>query len=355
MDEASGEAASAIGLPWGAALAGRLDEHAFASASLRGNRLGDPHVRPLWVYVPPGYEDAPERRYPSVYVLQGFTGHLAMWRNRAPFRQPFPETADAAMAGGTCPPVIVVYVDAWTALGGSQFVDSPTTGRYHTYLCDEVVPWVDSRYRTLAEPGHRGVSGKSSGGYGAMVSALWRPDLFGGLATHAGDALFEVCYPDSFPKVVRTLRDEYQGSYDRFWHDLHQRVPLAKESDADLIEIWAYAAAYSGDDDGSVHLPFDTVTGARRPEVWERWLERDPISVAAARPEAARDLRAVWIDAGTRDEWYLDLGATAFRDALLAAGLPGERIRFELFPAAHGGIDYRYPLALSWLADRLSP
>ena len=344
-----------IGLPWGAALAGRLDEHAFASASLRGNRLGDPHVRPLWVYVPPGYEDEPERRYPSVYVLQGFTGHLAMWRNRAPFRQPFPETADAAMADGTCPPVIVVYVDAWTALGGSQFVDSPTTGRYHTYLCDEVVPWVDSRYRTLAEPAHRGVSGKSSGGYGAMVSALWRPDLFGGLATHAGDALFEVCYPDSFPKVVRTLRDEYQGSYDRFWHDMHQRVPLAKESDADLIEIWAYAAAYSGDDDGSVHLPFDTDTGARRHEVWERWLERDPISVAAARPEAARSLRAVWIDAGTRDEWFLDLGATAFRDALLGAGLPGERIRFELFPAAHGGIDYRYPLALSWLATRLSP
>ena len=356
MNEArTDEASTTIGLPWATTLAGRLDEHAFTSTVLRGNPLGDPHVRPLWVYVPPGYDDAPDQRYPSVYVLQGFTGHLAMWRNRAPFRQPFPETADAAVAAGTCPPVIVVFVDAWTALGGSQFVDSPATGRYHTYLCDEIVPWVDARYRTLADPAHRGVSGKSSGGYGAMVSALWRPDLFGGVATHAGDALFDVCYPDTFPKVVRTLRDEYQGSYDRFWHQVRSRVPLADESDADLIEVWAYAAAYSADEDGTVRLPFDTDTGARRHDVWARWLEYDPVNIAAARPEVARGLQAVWIDAGTRDEWYLDLGATAFRDALLAAGLPGEHMRFELFPAAHGGIDYRYPLALSWLANRLAP
>ena len=110
------------------------------------------------------------------------------------------ETADAAVASGACPPVIVVYVDAWTALGGSQFVDSPGTGRYHTYLCDDVVSYVDARYRTAAAPEHRGLAGKSSGGYGAMVTALWRPDVFGALATHAGDALFEVCYLPEFPK-----------------------------------------------------------------------------------------------------------------------------------------------------------
>jgi hypothetical protein len=349
------DAESPVGLPWVPSYAGRVDEHAFTSAALRGNPLGDPHVRPLWVYVPPGYDDEPERRYPSVYVLQGFTGHLTMWRNRTPFRRTFPETADAAVASGACPPVIVVYVDAWTALGGSQFVDSPATGPYRTYLCDEIVPWVDARYRTLAEPVHRGVSGKSSGGYGAMASALRRPDLFGGLATHAGDALFEVCYPESFPKVARILRDEYKGSYDRFWTDLRARVPLARESDSELIEIWAYAAAYSADDDGTVRLPFDTATGAQVPEVWERWLALDPVRIARARPEVAAGLHAVWIDAGDRDEWYLDLAATAFRDALLAAGLPGDRMRFEIFPAAHGGIDYRYPLALSWLAARLTP
>ncbi len=53
---------------------------------------------------------------------------------------------------------------AWTAYGGSQFVDSPGTGRYHSYLCDEVVPFVDAHYRTLPEPAHRAISGKSSVG-----------------------------------------------------------------------------------------------------------------------------------------------------------------------------------------------
>jgi enterochelin esterase-like enzyme len=193
-------------LPWSADLAGRIDEHLFASELLRANPLGDPSERPLWVYLPPGYDDEPARSYPSVYVIQGYTGHVAAWRNRSPFRQPFPETADAVFASGQAPPAIVVYVDAWTAYGGSQFVDSPGTGRYHSYLCEEVVPWVDGRYRTVAEAGNRAIMGKSSGGFGAMITPMLRPDLFGALATHAGDSLYEFCYLPEFAKDVRHLR-----------------------------------------------------------------------------------------------------------------------------------------------------
>jgi enterochelin esterase-like enzyme len=135
-------------LPWSGQWAGRLDQQEITSELLRDNPLGDPHQRPIWVYLPPGYDARPSRAYPVVYVIQGYASYLPMWANRSPFRQPFPETADAVFASGETPPAIVVYVDAWTAYGGSQFVDSPGTGRYHSYLCDEVVPWVDSRYRT---------------------------------------------------------------------------------------------------------------------------------------------------------------------------------------------------------------
>jgi hypothetical protein len=62
----------------------------------------------------------------------------------------------------------------------------------------------------------------------------------------------------------------------------------------------------------------------------------------------------VWIDAGTRDEWYLDVGAHAFRHEITRAGLSEGRIHFETFDAAHGGIDYRYPQALAWLAKRMA-
>jgi S-formylglutathione hydrolase FrmB len=332
--------------PWRYDVAGRFDEHVFVSEALRENPLGDPHERPLWVYVPPGYEEEPDRRYPSIYVIQGYTGQLDMWRNRPPFGEKnFPELADDVFRAGS-PPCLLVWVDAWTSLGGSQFLDSPAVGRYHTYLCDELVPWVDERYRTLAAPEHRAISGKSSGGYGAMVTPLLRPDLFGALATHAGDALFEHCYLPDFRECVRVLRDRYDRSWERFWEDFRSRPGQYRPGDHELINTWGMAAAYAAGE-----LPFDE-GGELRQDVWERWLEWDPVRMARARPDAVRSWRAVWIDSGKGDEYYLDVGAETFRRAIEEIGT-GE-VRFELFEGKHGGITWRYPLALRWLAERLS-
>lgn len=340
-------------LPWSAPLAGRIDEHVVTSEMLRHNPLGDPHQRPLWVYTPPGYDET-ARRYPCVYIIQGYTGHLTMWRNRMPFRRPFPELADAMFAGGEAPPAIVVYVDAWTAYGGSQFVDSPGTGRYHSYLCDEVVPWVDSRYRTLADRDHRAIAGKSSGGFGAMITPMLRPDLFGAFATHAGDSLYELCYATEFGRLARNLRD-YDGDIWRWWDDFGSRPAFSKEGDAMLLMHLGVAAAFSSRPDGTPELPFDTTTGRLRPDPWQRWLDWDPVRMAPTYAEALRSMRAIWIDAGTRDDFYLDLGAVAFRDELRAANVPDERVFFELFDATHAAIDYRYPLSLAWLVNKLTP
>jgi hypothetical protein len=340
-------------LPWSAELAGRLDEHVIASELLRGNPLGDPHERPLRVYVPPGYDGEPGRRYPSVYVIQGYTGNVAMWANRSPYRQPFPETADAVFARGEAPPAIVVYVDAWTAYGGSQFVDSPGTGRYHSYLCDEVVPWVDGRYRTKDDPAQRAIMGKSSGGFGAMITPMLRPDLFGALATHAGDSLYEMCYVPDFAKAVRYLRD-HDGDIWRWWSDFRSRPSFTKEGDATLLMMLGVSACFSAREDGTVELPFDPVTGVLRPEVWQRWLDWDPVRMVPKHADVLRSLRAIWIDAGTRDDWFLDLGASAFRAALLEAGVTEDVIRFELFDATHMGIDYRYPMSLAWLCQQMA-
>jgi S-formylglutathione hydrolase FrmB len=340
-------------LPWSAELAGQLEEHVITSELLRGNPLGDPSERPLWVYLPPGYDDDPDRRYPAVYVIQGYTGHVAMWRNRAPFRQPFTETADAVFARGDAPPTLVVYVDAWTSYGGSQFVDSPGTGRYHSYLCDEVVPWVDGWYRTLPEPSHRAIMGKSSGGFGAMITPMLRPDLFGALATHAGDALYEMSYVPEFGRAARLLRD-YGGDIWRWWDDFQSRVSFTKEADQVLLGLLGVAACFSAHEDGTVQLPFDPQTGQLRPEAWERWLDWDPVRMAPRYAGALRSLRAIWIDAGTRDDYFLDLGAQAFRAALREVGVSDDVVRFELFDATHAGIDYRYPLSLAWLAQRIA-
>ena len=337
--------------PWSRDFVGRVDEHVVESEALRGNPLGDPASRPLWIYVPPAYDAEPERRFPAIYVIQGMTGQVDMWRNRSAFRPSVLELADRLFAEPGCPPAVLVFVDAWTSYGGSQFLDSPGTGRYHTYLCEEVVRFVDERYRTLAAPEHRAIAGKSSGGYGAMVTPMLRPDLFGGLATHAGDALFEHCYQPEFPQTLRALRQDYDGSFERFWQDFRARPAFTKASDPAVLNTWAMAACYSANDDGSVELPFDLESGLLREDVWARWLAWDPVRMAPERADALRSLRAIWVDAGSRDEYFLDLGAEAFRQELAKLGI--EDVHFELFDAKHGGIEYRYPLAWRYLAERL--
>ncbi len=320
----------------------------FTSEALRGNALGDPHERPLHVWAP---EDG-TRRYPSVYVIQGMTGMADAWFNVEPWSQSYPDRIAALD-----PAAVVVLVDAFTAVGGSQFVDSPGIGNYHTYLCDELVPFVDAHYPTLPAAEHRGIQGKSSGGFGSMLTPLLRPDLFGGLATHAGDALFEVCYARDFAPAAHALREAYGGSYDAFWADFRSGRPvLASPHDEVLVNTYAMAAAYSARADGTVDLPFDVETGERIDEVWQRWLRFDPVLLAREprHAETLRNMRAIWIDSGRDDEYHLDLGATAFHHEVVAAGTPADRVHFELFDGTHSGLTWRYPLSLRWLVDGLS-
>ena len=113
------------------------------------------------------------------------------------------------------------------------------------------------------------------------------------------------------------------------------------------------AACYSADEDGTVRLPYRTDTGEVVPEVWDRWLAWDPVRMVAKHADAMRSMRAIYIDAGKRDQWYLDLGAEAFRQALASIGVTD--VLFELFDDTHMNIGYRYPIGLKYLAERLSP
>jgi hypothetical protein len=195
--------------------------------------------------------------------------------------------------------------------------------------------------------------GKSSGGFGAMVTPMLRPDLFSALATHAGDALYELCYIPEFGKAVRHLR-KYEGDIFRWWDEFRSRVSFTKEEDHDLLMLLGVTACFSPREDGTPELPFDPRTGVLRDQVWQRWLKWDPVRMVPHYAEELRSLRGIWIDGGTKDEWFLDIGAQAFRQALADIAAPDDIIQFELFDAKHGGIEYRYPLSLAWLSNRLA-
>jgi S-formylglutathione hydrolase FrmB len=339
------------GAPWERPLHGTLDKLVVESELLAGNPLRDPSRRPLWVYRPPGVELDHPRPLPSVYVIQGYTGQLDMWQNRVPFEGTLIERLDAMFAAGECPDAIVVLADAWTSFGGSQFLNSSSTGPYMDYLCDEVVGFVDDRYPTAADRDRRGLTGKSSGGYGAMVVPMVRPDVFGALASHSGDALFEACYLPEFPRCARQLRDDFAGSWELFF----KRVTAAERVDFKRfapLEVYGYAAAYSPDPDqpGQALLPFD-VHGRLIDEVWEQWLEKDPVRMAAGHADALRSMRRIHVEGGISDEYYLDLGAQAFGAELDALGVAHT---VDLFEAGHANIGYRYPAAIREVVVALS-
>src|SRR4030095_3264599 len=163
------------------------------SEVLRNNPLGDPHVRDLFVYLPPGYEQSGDK-YPTVYCLTGFTGRGKMLLNDNAFAPNLAERMDKLIAAGTINPMIAVMPDCFTYYGGSQYINSTATGRYEDYLTDEIVPFVDDNFRTIADRGSRAVMGKSSGGYGSLIMGLRHADLFGLICSTSGDAYFELGY-----------------------------------------------------------------------------------------------------------------------------------------------------------------
>jgi hypothetical protein len=128
---------------------------------------------------------------------------------------------------------------------------------------------------------------------------------------------------------------------------------MSRADDFALVMIWALAACYSAEPDGSVSLPFDPATGAVLPDVWARWLARDPVRMAPHHTEALRALHGIWIDAGRHDEYFLDLGAEALTTELHRAGV-GD-LAFELYDGTHFHSAQRYPLAVAWLAERIAP
>jgi enterochelin esterase-like enzyme len=339
------------GAPWQRQLSGTLDQLVIESELLAGNPLGDSPRRPLYVYSSPGADGA--GAVPSIYVIQGYSGQVDMWLARTAFEPNMIERLDAMFAARECPDAIIVFVDAWTSRGGSQFLNSSSTGRYLDHLCDEVVPFVDERYPTLAGRAHRGLTGKSSGGYGAMVVPMLRPDVFGALASHAGDALFECCYQRDFPVVARDLRDKFEGSYQVF------REQLAKSDRFDWsrfgkpFELYGYACAYSPDParPGEALLPFEIATGRLVDDVWQRWLQHDPVRMAPAHADALRTMRRIYLEAGRSDEYFLDLGAQAFAQELRKLNIEHT---LDLFEGGHGGLTYRYPGAIRDLVRALS-
>ena len=272
--------------------------------------------------------------------------------NWTAWQENLPAKLDRLIGEGAMAPCIAVFPDCFTRLGGSQYVNSTAMGRYEDYLCDELVPFVDERFRTLGAKG-RGIAGKSSGGFGALWTCLDRPGVFAAAACHSGDCAFELCEQPHFGHAALALQQ--RGGMAAFWSQLQQGY-LPTGRDIDLMQVLANSAAYSppvgpAPDPWGFTLPFDLETGVTRPEVLAHWRQFDPLTVVAARPEGLRALSLLYVDVGRADEYLLQFGARLLCRELTRLGIA---YRYEEFDGGHRNTSFRYDVSLPALSAALS-
>ncbi len=153
----------------------RVVTEEFTSEILAENKIGLDLERNAMVYLPPGYDDDLKARFPVIYFLHNF-----WWSNAQMFEDGVVQaTFDRAIANGVIRPFILVAADYTSPTIGSFYPNSPVTGRMQDYTIEEVVPLIDSRYRTIPNRDGRGITGDFVGAYGALRFAMFRPDVFG--------------------------------------------------------------------------------------------------------------------------------------------------------------------------------
>ena len=356
---------------------GRVVMLEHTSEILKGNRLGDPHVRPLHVWLPAQYDDPRHAatRFPVLYDLVGFTGSGPAHVNWKAFGENVPERAARLVHEQEMEPVVIVFPDCFTALGGNQYVNSSAIGSYADYLTREIVPFVDANFRTLASRDHRGCFGKSSGGYGAIVHGMRYPRTWGAVVDHSGDSYFDFVYRSDWPNTLNVLAKYARpareagpvdvvarsmrtgdgiddGRIAAFLDALWKKTKLAGV-DGHAVMNLCMAATYDPDPaaPNGFRVPFDLETGELIPARWKQWLANDPIHMVRRHAEALRSLRGIYIDCGWADQYHIQYGTRILSKRLAEVGIEHA---YEEFDDTHSDIDYRMDVSLPFLARALS-
>ncbi len=244
---------------------------------------------------------------------------------------------------------IVVLPDCWTIFGDAQYLNASALGRYEDYLIEELIPYVDATHRTLPRREHRAISGKSSGGYGAIVQAMRHPEMFSAVACHSGDMYFEF---GDLPDLARLHANlERFGGLDSFIAQIPTIKPKSHDPFFSVLGMLCYGAAYAPNPHSSTRgfdMPIDMETGTLREDGWQRWLAWDPVRLVE-RPAyiaALRGMRYIYVDCGRWDELNLQIGARLLSHKLASLGIAHD---FELFDDGHSNVPYRNDIALPHL------
>ncbi len=339
----------------GPAYKGRMIETVtFSSQAIKGFPMGDPFERSFPLYLPPGYSKT-AGPYPVVFFLAGFGGKGSGYlSDDSAFGISLQARFDAAISQKRLAPFIGVFPDCTSKLGHSQYMNSPAIGNYMDYVCDELTAFIDDTFPTFASPDKRVVVGHSSGGFGALIIGMLRPDAFRWISSSAGDGLYEFSVMHLLNNTLIELNAA--GSISKFVSDM-----LAKPSSRqiggrqfDAIMALALSACYAPNTGNPPHygdLFFDLETGAIRPEIWEKYLAWDPVRMVDRHIDNLKRLRFIQLEAGLQDEHGLQWAHRQVALKLKAHGIAHEVVEY---PGAHGGHHWRFEGRLQRLLERVS-
>ncbi len=320
------------------------------ATSLDNNPLGSPTDRDLRVYLPPGYNENVSKRYPVIYLLHGYGSDDKNWTvtsryeiDQAPLpfeviperlarsikldRVPDYEQLDEFITKGEIEPFILAQPDGslhvpqlgnvknitgLRRMKGSFYINSPYSGNYADYIASDVVAHVDRTYRTIADSGHRAISGVSMGGYGALHLGIKFPDVFGMVAALAPGNMLSTMLDWKLytPLNERILGRGYArkcGEHD--WGDILETTDMLYSKDAPLLP------SIKRDEAGKI------VGGSEL--AIENWRKFDLNTMIGEHPEALKG-KSVYLYVDAKDEYTLCPVTRRLHETLLSHGIPHE-------------------------------
>jgi S-formylglutathione hydrolase FrmB len=359
---------------------GSITEIVIPAPALQGNLLGDPAEQRLSIYLPPGYDASPDKRFPVLYLLNGFTGTNRTWMidpdsdNNQPAENPRDggyqhagflkrERLDALIAAGTIPELIIVAPNGRNAYKHSFYVNSPVIGRWEDYVVEDVVGYVDANFRTLPTAGSRGIAGHSGGGNGALFLAMRHSDIFGSVY-----AMAPCCSGHTYS--LPPFHDADTGQPTAFWQDVYTRVHALSSTDqlpdtfTDRLEDFyvnaelAVSAALAPNPDRPPlygDYLFEKQDGALvlNESHLERRLALSIYHLVDQHESDLRSLRGILIDYGEHEMKDLVVGNSQLAEVLASRGIP---FVFEVYAGGdHGNMvaERLESRGLSFFADAL--
>jgi S-formylglutathione hydrolase FrmB len=239
--------------------------------------------------------------------------------------------------------------DCFTKLGGNQYINSSAMGRWDDFLREETVPFVEKEFG-CGGMGRRGLFGKSSGGYGALVHAMLHSDFWSTAASHSGDVGFDLMFASDFPIVLRALAKT--GGSIEAWLTAFFSAQKIKDNDIHTLMILAMCATYDPDPESpfGIRLPVTTDTCEIIPERWANFRKWDPLNLVEEHFEGLKRLKGFYIDCGDIDQYNLVYGSRRLSKRLRELDVPHI---YEEFPDNHSSVDYRLDKSLPFLVDAL--